>query len=98
VRQGEYRGCGNGGPGGAGKDAHKAEKKISLQEELLREGPDSVAAEGQDPLHEAVGAMERVEIARQQGRSRGHENGDADDPDGTTESSDGNPHRFPSRE
>src|SRR5580692_729298 len=63
VREREDKGGRRRSQRGAGNQPNEARQKVSLQQKLLGERPDGVAAEGQYPLRETVGPMKRVQIA-----------------------------------
>ena len=56
-----------------GMNAQEAREEVSLQKQLLHEGPDGVAAEGFDPLDGPAGMMERVEGAGEEGGDGGQD-------------------------
>jgi len=86
MRGCEDDGCCNRRQSRTGQDAEKTGQKIALQKELLRQRPDGITAEGEHPLRESTGAMQRVHAACQLYRTRGKRQSHAHHPGRTPES------------
>src|SRR5215472_8300130 len=73
------------GKSGIGHDAQDPGKEVSLQQQLLRESPDSVACVGSYPSHGAAGMVQRVHAARKEHGAGAHEQSHPYDPPGFPE-------------
>ena len=65
---------------GLGHNAQEAREEVSLQKQLLHQGPDGVAGERLDPCRGAAGVMERVQTAGEEGGDRSQDERHSDDP------------------